>query len=226
MSDKGQFILLDARDGFSFSAYQCLPEQTPKGGVLIIQEVFGVNKHIREVAEFYAAQGYAVLAPAIFDRVKPGIELNYDEAGLAEGLSYALEQLDRDVILDDLAVATVALKSYGKIGCVGYCFGGLLSYLSASRIADLECAVSYYGGRIADALDSVPQVPIMFHFGSKDSHIPLEQVETIKAALPNAPLYIYDADHGFNCDHRGSYDASAAKVAQERTLDFLATHLD
>lgn len=221
----GDIISITSNDGFSFTAYQAMPEGVPKGGVLVIQEIFGVNAHIREVADGYAAQGYVAIAPAIFDRVKAGVELGYDEAGMADGMAYAFEQLDHALTLQDLAATVDILKQYGNVGSVGYCFGGLLSFLSAGNIEALDCAVAYYGGGIADNLTSVPKVPMMFHFGDRDDFIPLDQVELIKKALPEAPAFVYEADHGFNCDHRATHDKQAADLALERTLTFFADHI-
>ncbi|MGC6472280.1 MAG: dienelactone hydrolase family protein [Parvibaculales bacterium] len=221
----GDIISVTSADGFSFSAYQAMPAGTPKGGVMVIQEIFGVNQHIREVVDGYAAQGYVALAPAIFDRIKTGVELGYDESGMADGMSYAFEQLDHAKTLQDLAAAVAILKQYGKVGSVGYCFGGLLSFLSAGNIDALDCAVAYYGGGIADNLASVPKAPIMFHFGDRDDFIPMDQVAAVKQALPDAPAFVYEADHGFNCDHRATHDQAAADLALERTLSFFAEHI-
>lgn len=228
MSNNGQMITLNSADGFAFSAYQSLPPAAatpPKGGIVVIQEIFGVNNHIREVADGYAQAGYAVLAPAIFDRIKPDIELGYEASDVTEGFAYAFEQLKQEQTLQDIAAAVDALKQYGKVGTVGYCFGGLMSYLSAGKIAALDCAIAYYGGGIADNLNTAAQTPIMFHFGNKDKFIPAPQVTAIKAALPNAPVHVYDADHGFNCDHRASYDEASATLARQRSLAFFGEHI-
>ncbi len=219
------FISIQSQDGFSLSAYQALPEGTPKGAIMVIQEIFGVNQHIQEVADSYAKKGYAVLAPAIFDRIRPNIELGYEEPDTAEGFGYAFEQLDHARTLEDLAATVENLKQYGKVGVVGYCFGGLMAFLSTLHIASLDCAVAYYGGGIANNLQTLPKVPVMFHFGDRDEFIPPEQVEAIKAAMPKAPAFIYEANHGFNCDHRAAYDGASAEQARARTLDFFASHI-
>ena len=222
----GETISITSSDGFEFDAYRALPSGDAKGGILVIQEIFGVNPHIREVADGYASQGYAAIAPAIFDRVEKGVELAYDDEGMQRGIEIAFSGLDMSNTLKDLAATAAALKPYGKVGAVGYCFGGLLAYLSACQLDDLACSVGYYGGGITNALDQEPKIPLMLHFGELDGHIPLSEVEQIKAAKPNVPVHIYEgADHGFNCSHRASYHAAASSLALERTLTFFAEHL-
>ena len=221
----GETISITSSDGFEFDAYRALPGGDPKGAILVIQEIFGVNPHIREVADGYASQGYAAIAPAIFDRVEKGVELSYDDDGMQRGIEIAFSGLDMANTLQDLAATAAALKSYGKVGAVGYCFGGLLAYLSACQLDDLTCSVGYYGGGIVDVLDQDPKIPLMLHFGELDAHIPMSDVDQIKAAKPDVPVYTYAADHGFNCNHRGSYNEAASLLALERTLAFFGTHL-
>ena len=222
----GETISITSSDGFEFDAYKALPSGDAKGGVVVIQEIFGVNPHIREVADGYAKQGYAAIAPAIFDRVEKGVELGYDDDGMQRGIEIAFNGLEMSNTLQDLAASAAALQPYGKVGAVGYCFGGLLAYLSACQLDNLACSVGYYGGGIVNALDQEPKVPLMLHFGELDAHIPLDEVEKIKAAKPNVPVHVYDgADHGFNCSHRPSYNAEAAALALKRTLAFFAEHL-
>lgn len=221
----GENITITSSDGFEFDAYQALPDGDPKGSILVIQEIFGVNPHIREVADGYASQGYAAIAPAIFDRVEKGVELGYDDDGIQRGVEIAFSGLDMGNTLKDLGATAAALKSYGNVGAVGYCFGGLLAYLSACQLDDLTCSVGYYGGGIVGVLDQAPKIPLILHFGELDAHIPLSDVDQIKAAKPDVPVYTYQADHGFNCNHRASYDEAAALLALERTLAFFAAHL-
>ena len=221
----GEKITITSADGFQLDAYRALPSGEPKGGILVIQEVFGVNPHIREVTDGYAAQGYAAIAPAIFDRAEKGVELGYDEEGMGRGIALAFNELDMANTLQDLAATVAELKQYGNVGAVGYCFGGLLAYLSACQVDGLACSVGYYGGGIVNALDQNPKVPTILHFGELDAHIPMAEVEQIKAAKPNIPVYVYHADHGFNCDHRSSYDQPAAELALQRTLAFFAEHI-
>ncbi|MDD9797534.1 MAG: dienelactone hydrolase family protein [Alphaproteobacteria bacterium] len=221
----GEKITIRSADGFEFSAYRAQPANAPKGGIMVIQEIFGVNQHIREVADGYAREGYVAIAPAIFDRIEKGIELGYTDTDMAQGIGYARDELDIPTTLQDLQACVNELTAYGKTGAVGYCFGGFLTYLSACELTQLVCASGYYGGGIVDVIDRKPQIPLILHFGDKDAHIPLSDVEKIKAAHPDVPVYIYQADHGFNCDHRASYDKAAAELAYTRTLAFFAKHL-
>lgn len=221
----GASVLLRSSDGFEFSAYLALPEGAPKAGMLVIQEVFGVNAHIREVADGYAAEGYAALAPQIFDRVEPGLELGYGEADLERGVEIAFQKLRMPNTLADLQAAADQLAQYGKAGAVGYCFGGLLAWLSACELRGLAAVACYYGGGIAGEAARQPRCPVIMHFGEQDPHIPLADVEQIKAAQPQLPVHLYPADHGFNCDHRASYQAESAALARQRSLAFFARSL-
>ena len=221
----GASMRLRSGDGFEFSAYQALPEGAPKAGVVVIQEVFGVNAHIREVADGYAAAGYAAVAPQIFDRVQPGLELGYGEADLERGLEIAMQKLQMPNTLADLQAALAHAAQYGKVGAVGYCFGGLLCWLAACELRGVAAAACYYGGGIAGEADRKPRCPVIMHFGELDLHIPPAEVGRNKAAQPEVPVHLYHADHGFNCDHRASYHAASAALARERTLKFFAQEL-
>lgn len=221
----GEMVTITASDGFEFAAYRALPQGAPRGGVVVIQEIFGVNAHIREVTDGFAADGFAALAPAIFDRAERGVELGYDQAGIMAGAGIARGKLRMEETLLDLTAAVGELQQHGKVGAVGYCFGGLLAYLSSCSIGGLACAVGYYGGGIVGVLDQKPAVPLILHFGELDAHIPMSDVEKIRAALPDVPVYTYDADHGFSCDHRDSYNEAAAREARDRTLRFFSEQL-
>lgn len=220
-----EIIQLTAADGFQFSAYQAQPEGAAKGAVVVIQEIFGVNGHIREVVDGYAAQGYAATAPALFDRVKPGIELGYEAGDMTEGVKLAFEQLKMPETLSDLQATISHASSQGKVGVVGYCFGGLLTWLSACQLQGVAAASSYYGGGVAGQMGMSPSCPTIMHFGDQDAHIPMSDVEQVKAAQPEVDVYVYSADHGFNCDHRASYHADSAATALERTLGHFNKHL-
>ena len=221
----GQDIQLTAKDGFELAAYEAQPSSAPKGCVLVIQEIFGVNKHIREVCDGYAADGYLALAPAIFDRVEKNVQLGYEEADMGRGMDLAFSKLKLDDALTDLQAGIDHLGAKGKVGVVGYCFGGLLTWLCAARASGIACASSYYGGGIAGYKAEAPKVPTLLHFGDLDAHIPMADVEAVRDAQPAAVVHMYSADHGFNCDHRASYDAAAAQLARERTLAHFAEHL-
>lgn len=221
----GETIQLTSSDGFELDAYVAKPEGDAKGGIVVIQEIFGVNQHIREVTDGFADDGYAAIAPAIFDRAEKDVELGYEGEDITRGASIARGKLDQSKTMLDLQAAIDYAQQFGKVGVVGYCFGGFLTWMCAGRAEGLSCAVGYYGGGIVNALDVKPRVPTMLHFGEKDAHIPMSDVNKIKEAHPDVPVHVYDADHGFNCDHRASYDADAARVARSRTLEFFAAHL-
>jgi carboxymethylenebutenolidase len=221
----GQLIQLKTQDGQTISAYRADPKGEPRGGVVVLQEIFGVNSHIRSVADSYAAEGFLAIAPALFDRVKPGVLLDsYNQETMTEGFGY-MQKLKIDDALLDIRAAVDAASSTGKVGVVGFCFGGRMAWLSASRVPGIAASVPYYGGGIPGLAAEQPKCPVMLHFGERDTHIPIASVEEFKRAHPELPVHIYAADHGFNCDARGSYDATAAKLARERTLAFLTKHV-
>lgn len=216
-------IKLTASDGFEVGAYEATPAGAAKGAVVVIQEIFGVNRHIQEVADGYAAAGYHALAPKLFDRVERDIELGYEGDDMQRGIDLAFNHTDRAKALADIQAAIDALG--GGVGVVGYCFGGLMTWLSACELSGVAAASSYYGGGVAGELERSAQCPVMMHFGELDAHIPLSDVDKVRAAQPDVEVHVYNADHGFNCDHRASHDASAAATARTRTLDFFTKHL-
>jgi carboxymethylenebutenolidase len=225
----GQFIDLTAKDGFTFPTYVAEPTGTPKGAIVVLQEIFGVNSHIRSVADGYAAAGYLAVAPATFHRVKPDVELGYtgDDMQAGSALKAAVEALPAPGVLQDVQAAVEYASKAGKVGVVGYCWGGLLTWRSAALLTGVAAAAPYYGGGMTTPEESArsPKVPVLAHFGDKDHWISLESVEAFKKVHPEVDVHIYEADHGFNCDQRGSYDAAAAKLAKERTLAFFAKHV-
>ncbi|MBV9695615.1 MAG: dienelactone hydrolase family protein, partial [Gammaproteobacteria bacterium] len=205
-------------------AWLAAPPARPRGALLLLQEIFGVNSHIRAVADGYAAQGYTVIAPALFDRVRRGIELGYSAQEMQEGAGYR-SQLDPEATLKDIAAAQAVVKNSGRCAVLGYCWGGTLAYLAACKLP-LACAVVYYG-KVTAHLEQKPRCPIMFHYGARDPSIPAADVERVRAALvPPAQLYLYeDAGHGFNRDVSDSYQPAAAALARSRTLEFLARYV-
>ena len=225
----GQFIELRAKDGFAFPAYVAEPVGTPKGAVVVVQEIFGVNSHIRSVADGYAADGYLAVAPATFHRVKQDVEMGYTEEDMKAGfaLKMAVEALPAPGVMQDLQAAVDYAAKAGKVGIVGYCWGGLLTWRAASSLTGLSAAVPYYGGGMTTPEDVArqPKVPVLAHFGNKDHWVPVESVQAFEKAHPEVVVHMYAADHGFNCDQRGSYKAEAASVARERTLAFFQKHL-
>ncbi len=225
----GKFIDLVAADGNFFKAYVAEPSGTPKGGVVVIQEIFGVNSHIQSVADGYAEQGYLAVAPATFQRVQADVHLGYtgDDMKAGSALKTAVEALPAPGVMQDLQAAITHAATAGKVGVVGYCYGGLLTWRTACLLDGVAAAVPYYGGGVTtdEEIARRPKCPVMAHFGTKDHYISLESVEAFKKAHPEVEVHIYEADHGFNCDQRGSYDAPAAKLARERTLAFFAKHV-
>jgi carboxymethylenebutenolidase len=204
-------------------AYLAKAAGRPKGGVVVVQEIFGVNAHVRTVADRFAAHGYTAIAPAFFDHVESNVELGYDAAGFARGKALVSE-ISFERALEDVASAAEAIKSAGKIGVVGYCWGGTVALLCATRLG--LPAVSYYGARNVAFLGENPKAHVQFHFGERDSSIPSEAVQRHREALPQMELYTYPADHAFNRDvDPGHYDAPSAKLALERTLAFFDCHL-
>jgi carboxymethylenebutenolidase len=220
----GEMTTLMARDGHEFNAWLTAPAGAARGAVVIAQEIFGVNHHIRGVAEGFAAAGYLAIAPGLFDRIRRGIELGYSEKDTQEGRGYRL-QIPKEKTLLDLAASINVVKHAGRVAVIGYCWGGTLAYLAACELP-IACAVSYYGGQIKDHLAKSPRRPVLYHFGERDPYIPLSDVEKIRAADPDGEFHLYPADHGFNCDERASYDAASAKLARERTLAFLVAKLE
>jgi carboxymethylenebutenolidase len=223
-SDMGMTIELTAADGHKFAAYRADPSGKPRGAIVVVQEIFGVNNHMRRVTDGFAAQGYLAISPALFDRTKRGVELGYDQAAIASGRELRGAVGDDGPLADIQATIDLAAKA-GKVAVIGYCWGGTLAYLSATRLKGIACAVGYYGGGIAAAANEKTRVPVMLHFGDSDQSIPMSDVDKVRQAHPEITIHVYNAGHGFNCDERGSYDAASAKVALDRTLAFLKDHI-
>jgi carboxymethylenebutenolidase len=225
----GAFIQLKAADGHAFPAYEARPAGTPRGAVVVLQEIFGVNSHIRAVADGYAAEGYLAVAPSTFHRVKTDVNLGYSADDMSAGIALKgqVEVLPAPGVLPDLQAAIDHAAQAGKVGIVGYCWGGLLTWRAACLLQGLSAAVPYYGGGTTTPAEiaRTPRVPVLAHFGERDHWIPLEGVQTFQKAHPGVEVHVYAADHGFNCDQRGSHDAAAAQLARERTLAFFAKHL-
>lgn len=213
---------LTAADGHELDAYEVHPDSAA-ASVVIVQEIFGINAHIRSVVDRYAELGFRTIAPALFDRVERGLELEYDEAGIERGRELAM-QIAFEPAMTDVGAAVEHVSSTGPVAVVGYCFGGSIAWLAAAELP-VAAAVGYYGGQIHALIDRAPSAPVMLHFGALDHAIPLEQVEAIAAAHPDVPVHVYDAaGHGFSCDARGSFQPLAAAIALGRTLEFLVRH--
>jgi carboxymethylenebutenolidase len=214
----GKMIRLKARDGHELDAYLAEPQGKPRGGIVIVQEIFGVTEHIKRLADRYAAEGYRAIAPAMFDRIERGITLPY--TAIDQGRAY-MQQLEWPNTLADVEAAADAVRDAGAAAVVGYCWGGTVAHVAASEL-DLDAAVSYYGGGVARMLDREPHCPIVYHFGDQDHAIPMADVQKIMSAYPDAQVYVYQgAGHGFNCDERASYSAPDARVAFGRSIEFL-----
>jgi carboxymethylenebutenolidase len=221
----GEMVTLKAEDGHRLQGYRAAPAGKPRGGLVIIQEIFGVNNHIRRVTDGFAGDGYVALAPAVFDRVEPGINMGYAQDDITRGREIR-GKLGWDTLMMDVRAAADALKKEGlSVGAVGYCMGGSLAWLAATRIPGLAASVGYYGGAIADFAQEQPRCPVLLHFGETDASIPKEHWDKVRAAHPKLPVHIYPAGHGFNCDERGSYHEPSARQARERTIEFLRKHV-
>jgi carboxymethylenebutenolidase len=219
----GETIKLKSADGFTFSAYVAGPANATKG-VVVVQEIFGVNHHIRDMADRFAAQGYAVVAPAVYDRVQPGFEVGYTQDDIAKGRDVRMKLNDTQLMQDVEAAANHLTGK--KLGIVGYCFGGTVAWWGATRSSKFAASSCWYGGGIPGTKDERPNCPVQMHFGEKDASIPMTDVDSVRAAQPKAEVFVYDgAQHGFGCDERGSYSKPDYELAQTRTLDFFAKHL-
>jgi carboxymethylenebutenolidase len=217
----GQNIELTAADGHRLAAYLAEPAGKPRGGIVVVQEIFGVTSHIRAVTDQYAAAGFLAVAPALFDRVERDVDVPYTD--MARALGY-MKRMQDGSVMQDLQAAIDRVSSAGKVGVVGFCWGGTMAYLAAARLK-IAASVAYYGGGIHNHLAEKPRVPVMFHFGEKDAHIPQSAVAAIKTAHPDGIYHLYAADHGFNCTDRASFEPGSAKLALERSLEFLHRHV-
>lgn len=221
----GQNITLTAADGFKLGAHRADPNTSPKGAIVVIQEIFGVNSHIRNVCDRLANEGYVAIAPAIFDRIEPNFQSGYspDEVAIARKF---VANPDWTAMLRDTQAAVDVAKESGPVGIIGFCLGGSVAYAAATKLTDLKAAVGYYGGAIVRFADDKPTVPTQLHFGEKDNGIPLTDVEAIRGKRPDVAIFIYPgAQHGFGCDERASYDKASSDLAWQRSLAFFAAHL-
>ena len=221
----GHPIKLTASDGFQLGGYRADPATAPKAALVVIQEIFGVNHHIRNICDRFASAGYVAVAPAIFDRIERDFQSGYSPDEVAVARKFVANP-DWTAMLRDVQAAIDSVKSVGPIGIVGFCLGGSVAYAAATKLTGLSAAIGYYGGAIVRFADDNPGVPMMLHFGEKDAGIPLGDVETIRAKQPDLEVHVYPgAQHGFSCDERASYDKASADIAWQRTLAFFAKHL-
>jgi len=221
----GQDIKLTASDGFQSGGYRAEPAGAPKGAIVVIQEIFGVNHHIRAVCDRLADAGYVVIAPSIFDRIEPHFQSGYSADEVAVARKFVANP-DWAAMLLDTQAAIDAVKNVGPVGIIGFCLGGSIAYAAATKLKGLSAAIGYYGGAVVRFADDKPKVPTQLHFGEQDHGIPLTDVDTIKAKQPEVEVYVYPgAQHGFHCDERASYDKASADIAWPRSLEFFAKHL-
>ena len=221
----GQDIKLTASDGFQSGGYRAEPAGAPKGAIVVIQEIFGVNHHIRSVCDRLAGAGYVAIAPSIFDRVEPHFQSGYSADEVAVARKFVANP-DWAAMLLDTQAAIDAVKNVGPVGIIGFCLGGSIAYAAATKLKGLSAAIGYYGGAVVRFADDKPKVPTQLHFGEQDHGIPLTDVDTIKAKQPEVEVYVYPgAQHGFHCDERASYDKASADIAWPRSLEFFAKHL-
>ena len=220
----GDFIEVGAADGHRFKAYRASPAGNAKAAVIIAPEIFGVNSHIQKVADGYADAGYLTIAPQFFDRSERDYEAGYEQTDIAAGIAI-IESITFDEVMRDLAACLPMAQAVGKVAVVGYCWGGTIAWLAATRETSISASVAYYGGGIPDYAEETPQCPMMLHFAELDKRPDLAQAQAIAKQHPDAESFFYAAGHGFNCDQRGSYDAASASQALSRTLDFLSRHL-
>ena len=216
---------LTASDGHRFNAYVAEGNGPWLGALVVIQEIFGVNSHIRAVVDDYTTQGYWTIAPALFDRVRPGIQLAYGPEDRKSGMQVAVEIGLEPALRDVQASIEYARDQLGKkVGVLGFCWGGTVAWLVAARLQP-DAVVAYYGGQIAKHSAEKPRCPVQLHFGRLDAHIPMTEVDEIRRLHPGLPIFLYDAGHGFNCDRRESYEPVSAALARQRTLQFLQENL-
>jgi carboxymethylenebutenolidase len=221
----GQEIKLTASDNFQLGGYRADPAGAPKAAVVVIQEIFGVNHHIRAICDRFAGNGYTAIAPAIFDRIEPNFQSGYSPEEVAVARKFVANP-DWAAMLRDTQAAIDAVKDVGPVGIIGFCLGGSVAYAAATKLSGLSAAIGYYGGAIVRFADDKPAVPTQLHFGEKDAGIPLSDVEIIRAKRPDVEIHVYPgAQHGFGCDERASYDKASADIARQRSLDFFARHL-
>ena len=219
----GRMVELTAADGHRLQAYRASPEGQPRGGLVMIQEIFGMTGQMQRCADRYAAEGYAVALPAMFDRVEPGLSLGYTE--FQRG-GQATQAITEENLLADAEASRLSVSDAGKTAIIGYCWGGTAAYIGAC-LGNFAAAICYYGGSIGSLVERMqPKVPVMYHFGAEDSYIPESTIDQIREADPSGIFHIYEgAGHGFNCDDRDSYDAESAKLSEQRSLEFLADKL-
>ena len=220
----GEIINATASDGHEFDIYLAQAKGSPRGGIVLIQEIFGVNNHIKNVAEKFSSNGYLVGAPSLFDRVQPDIQLGYSTEDIRRGRELK-DNLGNESPLMDITATLNIVRSAGHVAVVGYCWGGTLAWLSACQVDGFNAATSYYAGGIGQLLSIQPKCPTIFHFGEQDHAIPAEEINSLRQAHPECPIYLYPAGHGFNCEQRDSFNSTSSAIAFERTIQHLDKYI-
>jgi carboxymethylenebutenolidase len=220
----GKHLTLTATDGHSLGAYRADPSGASKGAMVVVQEIFGVNHHIRNVCDRMAAEGYVAIAPALFDRIERDFQSGYSADEVAHARTF-IGKIDWSKMLLDIQASIDEVKSVGPVGVIGFCMGGTVAFLAATRLDGLSASAAFYGGGIVKFADEKPKCPVQMHFGEQDTGIPMSDVEIIKQKRPDTEIYTYPAGHGFCCDERASYNEESAKLAWQRTYEFLAKHM-
>ncbi len=219
------YLTLTASDGHQLGAYRADPDGTPKGAIVVVQEIFGVNTHIRSICDRLATLGYVAIAPSLFDRTEPGFQCGYS-AEEVERARALIANADWDASVMDTDAARKAVADIGKVGVVGFCLGGSVAFLAATRLQGFSAASGFYGGRIDAYADEAPRCPIQLHYGSEDQGIPMSNVDSVRARRPECDIYVYDgAGHGFHCDERASFHPEASKQAWARMVEFFGKHI-
>jgi carboxymethylenebutenolidase len=219
MALRGEMIKMTMSDGASIGVYHVQPEGQRRGGLVLIQEIFGVTEHIKELCDGFAAEGYEVLAPALYDRVAPGLQASYSQEDVQKAIRISRQQHPFELSIADTQTCIDALKDKGAVFITGYCYGGSVSWVAAARCDGLAAAACYYGSLIPKFIDDTPRCPTIIHFGRRDKSIPMDSVEQVQQRHPDVQVYVYDAGHGFNSDRRSDYDAECAQLARQRTLE-------
>lgn len=221
----GEISSLTTLDGHNLDAYKATPPGNPKGGLVVVQEIFGINSQIRSTVDYFATQGYLAIAPALFDRVGKNIELGYNEKDFSTGRETRGKITD-EFITADLTAAVKDVSSAGNVSVIGFCFGGYATYIAACAVDGVAAAMPFYGGGIAAKVQEIkPKCPTQFHFGDKDAAIPFDDLHKIKDTLQDCPFYVYDdSGHGFTCNDRDSYNAGATERAYARALEWMNQH--
>lgn len=219
-------ITLTSSDGHALGAYRSDPDGTPRGGIVVVQEIFGVNNHIRSICNRLSGEGYTAIAPALFDRTERDFQSGYSPDEVARAREF-IANPDWDAFVRDTDAARAAIADTGRIGVVGFCMGGTVAFLAATRLDGIAVASGFYGGRIDAFADEAPRCPVQLHYGSEDHGIPMDNVDRVRARRGgDCEIFVYEgAGHGFHCDERASYHPDASALAWSRTVDFFGTHV-